>query len=133
MSLKFKKSFTFLFIGCLSAFCAASVFAQNKMLEPVSSIESSPETLKSTPETQVLRADAEKSRLYKPTSALPSVPSDENGKKIISENKSGVEKIEGAVGKPDDIAAAILFLASDEARFINGTSLAVDGGRLDIL
>lgn len=47
--------------------------------------------------------------------------------------KSGVEKIEGAIGKPADIAAAILFLASDEARFINGTSLAVDGGRLDIL
>ena len=47
--------------------------------------------------------------------------------------KSGVEKIEGAIGKPADIAAAILFLASDEARFITGTSLAVDGGRLDIL
>ena len=47
--------------------------------------------------------------------------------------KSGVEKVEGAVGKPADIAAAILFLASDEARFVNGASLAVDGGRLDIL
>ena len=47
--------------------------------------------------------------------------------------KSGIEKIEGAVGKPEDIAAAILFLASDEARFITGASLAVDGGRLDIL
>ena len=47
--------------------------------------------------------------------------------------QSGAEKIEGDVGKPEDIAAAILFLASDEARFINGTTLVVDGGRLNIL
>lgn len=47
--------------------------------------------------------------------------------------KSGAEKIEGAVGKPEDIAAAILFLASGEARFINGTTLVADGGRLSIL
>jgi glucose 1-dehydrogenase len=47
--------------------------------------------------------------------------------------KSGVEKVEGAIGKPEDIAAAICFLAADEARFITGTNLTVDGGRLDIL
>jgi NAD(P)-dependent dehydrogenase (short-subunit alcohol dehydrogenase family) len=47
--------------------------------------------------------------------------------------KSGVEKVEGAIGKPEDIAAAVCFLASAEARFITGTTLVVDGGRLDIL
>jgi glucose 1-dehydrogenase len=47
--------------------------------------------------------------------------------------KSGVEKVKGAVGKPDDIAAAVCFLAAPEARFITGTTLIVDGGRLDIL
>ncbi|HZB94838.1 MAG TPA: SDR family NAD(P)-dependent oxidoreductase [Herpetosiphonaceae bacterium] len=47
--------------------------------------------------------------------------------------KSGAEKIEGAVGEPKDIAAAICFLAASEARFITGTTLVVDGGRLDIL
>ncbi|MDQ3907270.1 MAG: SDR family oxidoreductase [Acidobacteriota bacterium] len=47
--------------------------------------------------------------------------------------KSGAEKIKGAVGKPEDIAAAVCFLASDEARFITGTTLVADGGRLDIL
>jgi glucose 1-dehydrogenase len=47
--------------------------------------------------------------------------------------KSGKEKIEGQVGKPQDLAAAICFLASDEAAFINGTTLVVDGGRLDRL
>jgi NAD(P)-dependent dehydrogenase (short-subunit alcohol dehydrogenase family) len=47
--------------------------------------------------------------------------------------KSGAEKIQGAIGKPEDIAAAVCFLASDEARFITGTTLVADGGRLDIL
>lgn len=47
--------------------------------------------------------------------------------------KSGKEKIRGAVGEPEDIAAAICFLASEEARFINGTTLIADGARLDIL
>jgi NAD(P)-dependent dehydrogenase (short-subunit alcohol dehydrogenase family) len=47
--------------------------------------------------------------------------------------KSGAEKIEGAIGKPEDLAAAICFIASDEAKFINGTTLVVDGGRLDSL
>ncbi len=47
--------------------------------------------------------------------------------------KNGSEKITGQVGTPADLAAAILFLASDEAAFINGTTLVVDGGRLDAL
>jgi glucose 1-dehydrogenase len=47
--------------------------------------------------------------------------------------KSGAEKVSGAIGKPEELAAAICFLASDEASFINGTTLVVDGGRLDIL
>jgi NAD(P)-dependent dehydrogenase (short-subunit alcohol dehydrogenase family) len=45
--------------------------------------------------------------------------------------KSGKEKIEAAdVGKPEDVAAAIAFLASEDARFITGSALHVDGGRL---
>ena len=47
--------------------------------------------------------------------------------------KSGKEKVQGAVGEPSDLAAAIAFLASDEARFINGTTLVADGARLDKL
>jgi 3-oxoacyl-[acyl-carrier protein] reductase len=34
----------------------------------------------------------------------------------------------GRLGKPEDIANAYLFLASDEADFINGAVLSVDGG-----
>jgi NAD(P)-dependent dehydrogenase (short-subunit alcohol dehydrogenase family) len=45
--------------------------------------------------------------------------------------KSGAEKIDPAdVGKPEDIAAGTAFLASDDAAFVNGTTLVVDGGRL---
>lgn len=45
--------------------------------------------------------------------------------------KSGVETIDKRdVGQPEDIAAAVAFLASDDAKFITGASLAVDGGRL---
>ncbi|HEV7418052.1 MAG TPA: SDR family oxidoreductase [Tianweitania sediminis] len=35
----------------------------------------------------------------------------------------------GFVGEPEDVAAAVAFLASDEARFITGQSLLIDGGR----
>jgi len=33
-----------------------------------------------------------------------------------------------STGKPDDVGAAVAYLCSDEARFINGQTLAVDGG-----
>lgn len=45
--------------------------------------------------------------------------------------ESGAEVIEPAdVGQPDDVANAIAFLASDEAHFVTGVSMEVDGGRL---
>ena len=34
----------------------------------------------------------------------------------------------GRLGKPEEIASVILFLASDESSFITGAELAVDGG-----
>jgi NAD(P)-dependent dehydrogenase (short-subunit alcohol dehydrogenase family) len=44
---------------------------------------------------------------------------------------AGVEVIDKAdVGAPEDLAAAIAFLLADDARFVDGTSLRVDGARL---
>ena len=36
----------------------------------------------------------------------------------------------GRLGDPEDIAPAILFLASDEARYITGETIFVDGGMI---
>lgn len=45
--------------------------------------------------------------------------------------KSGAEVLNPEdIGQPEDIAAAVAFLASDEAAFVTGASFVVDGGRL---
>ena len=35
----------------------------------------------------------------------------------------------GRLAQPSDVASAVLFLASDDAAFITGIALGVDGGR----
>jgi NAD(P)-dependent dehydrogenase (short-subunit alcohol dehydrogenase family) len=42
---------------------------------------------------------------------------------------AGVNNALGCAASPDDVADAVLFLLSDHARHITGTSLQVDGGR----
>ena len=46
--------------------------------------------------------------------------------KVIDMMKSKVPL--GELGRPEDIADAYCFLASDEAKYINGATLSVDGG-----
>jgi 3-oxoacyl-[acyl-carrier protein] reductase len=37
------------------------------------------------------------------------------------------------VGTPEEVAAAYAFLASDDASFINGAILTVDGGQVAVM
>ena len=34
----------------------------------------------------------------------------------------------GRMGRPEEIAAAVVYLASDEAAFVTGSALIIDGG-----
>ena len=38
----------------------------------------------------------------------------------------------GRTGDPDEVAAAMVYLASDDSLFVQGTVLDVDGGRTGI-
>ncbi|MBS0292083.1 MAG: SDR family oxidoreductase [Proteobacteria bacterium] len=57
------------------------------------------------------------------------------GMLATDESRKATEKLipMGRVGQPDDLAHAIVFLASDEAAYITGASLPVDGGRSAVL
>jgi 3-oxoacyl-[acyl-carrier protein] reductase len=39
----------------------------------------------------------------------------------------------GRVGKPEDIAHAVAFLAAEESSFLTAQVLTVDGGRMDYI
>ena len=50
---------------------------------------------------------------------------------LPAEYQNSIDSIPmGRLGKPEDIANAALFLASDESSFITGAALPVDGGFL---
>jgi 3-oxoacyl-[acyl-carrier protein] reductase len=48
------------------------------------------------------------------------------GEKLVSEALANIPV--GRLGQPDDVAAAVAFLASEEAAYITGQVLCVDGG-----
>jgi len=50
----------------------------------------------------------------------------------VLEAKKKVSSL-GIFGKPEDVANAVLFFASDDSRFITGKTLLVEGGRRDLI
>jgi len=48
----------------------------------------------------------------------------------VAEGRKALDSLHpiGHVGEPDDIAYGVLYLASDEAKFVTGTELVIDGG-----
>lgn len=51
----------------------------------------------------------------------------EEGAEAFRQNLNELHPV-GHVGEPEDIAAAIAYLASDDAKFVTGSELVVDGG-----
>ena len=46
----------------------------------------------------------------------------------VDASEAAIKAAQGRLGRPEDIARAALYLASDDADFVTGTSLFVDGG-----
>lgn len=55
----------------------------------------------------------------------------EGGDKFIEERKK--LSILGRVGRPEDIANLVLFLASDDSSYMSGQVIRMDGGRVDLM
>lgn len=84
------KSFTFLLLCCLGAFCAPNVSAQDEQRKPISLTESPAETLKFKPKTEV-DVTQEKSLIDKPMNAPDAFQKSDNREKNIPEDESNAE------------------------------------------
>ena len=46
----------------------------------------------------------------------------------VDVSEAAIKVAQGRMGKPEDVARAALYLASDDAEFVNGAQLFVDNG-----
>ena len=61
-------------------------------------------------------------------SVLPGSHATDRIKHLYGDNPDVSNTPMRALGRPEDFGAAVAFLCSDQARFITGTSMVVDGG-----
>jgi acetoacetyl-CoA reductase len=54
---------------------------------------------------------------------VQAVPKDVLEKNVLSQIPTG------RLGEPEEIARAVVFLASDEAGFVNGSTMTINGGQ----
>ena len=53
---------------------------------------------------------------------------DRRGKHPLTDRLQAEDRLQAA-GRPEEVAGAVLYLASDEASYVTGTTLVIDGGR----
>lgn len=115
----------------------ASIVA-NKGMENLSLYNASKAAVRSFGRTWANELRGRKIRVNTLSPGLTRTPIMENGLKWDEERMAATNDFAknavplGYVAEPDEIASAALFLASEDARYINGIELTVDGGLTQI-